>query len=365
MIRGMDEQRQRWNFIDLIEVIGILFVLMYHSTTYYFNILDKSLGLFLKYYLRTVLSMCVPLFFFANGYLLINRKFDFKKHINKLVRIVILTFIWGIGNVLLYRPIEDEYMSIVEIVKHILVCWPECTKHLWYMGALICIYVFFPFLKIAYDNNKQVFCYLIIIIACFTFGNTIINHVVSILSGLMGKGNEVYRQNWFGMFNPFRGIYGYAFVYFCVGGMAYDIKNKLETIEVVKRNVLAIVAIIFSSMLLFGEGVYFTFLTGEVWDVVCQGYDTVFTFISVCALFVLSLSYNKEYKCVKLISCNILGIYFIHDVIIHMLRPFVKEISLMDSYIGGLVFAVIVLMISLIVVLFLKQIPVVKQLFII
>lgn len=74
----------RWNYIDLMEFIGIFFVLIYHSTTYSCSWIEDGTALsFLRYYLRTILSTCVPLFFFVNGYLLFNRSFNLKKHIIK------------------------------------------------------------------------------------------------------------------------------------------------------------------------------------------------------------------------------------------------------------------------------------------
>ncbi len=72
----------RYDSIDLIECIAMLFVVMYHSTTvpYDFN---QSAYECVNYFIRAILSTCVPLFFFANGYLLINKKFDLKKHLKK------------------------------------------------------------------------------------------------------------------------------------------------------------------------------------------------------------------------------------------------------------------------------------------
>ncbi len=65
--------KKRLFFIDILESIAIFFVLSYHGTNYSFEFLqDRGNVLFyFRYYLRTILSCCVPLFFFANGYLLL------------------------------------------------------------------------------------------------------------------------------------------------------------------------------------------------------------------------------------------------------------------------------------------------------
>lgn len=79
----------RWSYIDILECIGIIFVIMYHTSTYNYDCLETNNALYVVRYLsRSLLSTCVPLFFFANGYLLFNRKFDLRKHIYKILKIV-------------------------------------------------------------------------------------------------------------------------------------------------------------------------------------------------------------------------------------------------------------------------------------
>ena len=66
---------KRIDFIDLLEFLAMTLVLLYHCTTYDFNILESaSVSVLLGYYFRAILSAGVPLFFFANGYLLFSRE---------------------------------------------------------------------------------------------------------------------------------------------------------------------------------------------------------------------------------------------------------------------------------------------------
>ena len=77
----VDNQTERYHAIDIIKVLGLLFVILYHSATYQYDWLEDGQALFyFRYYFRTILSTCVPLFFFANGYLLLNKQFDLRKH---------------------------------------------------------------------------------------------------------------------------------------------------------------------------------------------------------------------------------------------------------------------------------------------
>ncbi len=349
---------KRWNHIDLLECLGILFVIMYHSTTYNFQFLEKPSALFyMRYYLQGVLSTCVPLFFFANGYLLLNRKLDLKKHIIKSVKIVILTFVWGIVNVFCLMYIENEYLSAIDFIKYVWTWHQGWINYLWYMGALICLYVFFPLLKIVFESNRKVFLYFTIIVAIFTFGNTLLNHTASATLMYLGKAQQVTNFNFFNMFNPFKYSFGYTFVYFCLGGIAYDFKDKIESIAPIKRNTTATVAIFFNCLILFALGIVFSKKTGEIWDVVWNGYDTIPTLINVCSIFVLSLSYKRNIPILRRVSCNTLGIYFIHGTLLHIFAPIVKTIPILCTYFGCICYAVLILLIGLAITGIIKKIP--------
>ena len=117
---GMEEKK-RLSHIDLLENIAILFVILYHNTFYFFDITkDAAVSNYLLYFGRTILSTCVPLFFFTNGYLLFNRSFDLRKHIFKMVRIILLVFIWAVLLMPVYLLIDGEPLKIGSILSNIL-----------------------------------------------------------------------------------------------------------------------------------------------------------------------------------------------------------------------------------------------------
>ena len=256
---------------------------------------------------------------------------------------------------------KNEYLSVKEFIKAIWTWKQGWINYLWYMGALICIYVFFPILKLAFDTNKKVFVVFIITAAVFTFGNVLVNHAVSVVLGLAGYTHSVLNINVFNMFNPFIGIYGYTFVYFCMGGIAHVYEEKIRAISVYKRNICAAVAIICGCVFLFVLGIIFSRQSGEMWDVVWNGYDTVFTLINVCAVYVLSLSYTKHIKLIQLISVSTLGIYFMHMIFISIFRPLAINTMFFSTYSGCIVFAVLILILCAISNLCIKKIPLLKK----
>lgn len=263
-------QKKRFSYIDIIETIAICFVLLCHSTLFSYDFLEKTtLTRYVRYYLRTILSTCTPLFFFANGYLLFSRDFDLQKHIFKMVKLVILTIIWAVITLCILQVIKGDYFSITGFIEA-LWNWKEgWINHLWYMGALICIYVFFPLLKNAYDTNIRMFFYFTIICTVFTIGNTSINQFGTVCANLFfGKSISIEGLNFFNIFNPFRGIRGYSFVYFCIGGVAYYFQNEIDKISTRNRNIISLLAIFLSCLGLFVTGCCYSKTYGSIWDVV-------------------------------------------------------------------------------------------------
>lgn len=350
--------------IDLLESIAILLVVIYHSKLYNFDFLssDSSLS-YLGYLFNTLLSPCVPLFFFANGYLLLNKRLCLKKHIFKIIRLIILAGVWGIVLILIQMPIKHKYLSVVEIIKtlwHRDYIWNLYA--LWFLGALVCIYIFFPLIKLVYDSNKKIFLYFIIVCAIMTFGNVLLNEIGTIfLSKILHKGITLNDFNFFNMFNPFK-EYSYAFVYFCIGGYMYLLKDMLLSINSRKRNFLAILTMIVCCLCLWGVGICYSTTSGKIWDVVWNGYNTIFTFINVVCIYILCLNLNKDIKLIRKISCSTFGIYFIHVIPIAITKEFVRNISFLSNIPCNILYAVAVLFVSLTITLIIRKIPISKRL---
>lgn len=354
----------RLNHIDLIEFIAIFFVIIYHSTIYSFNfITEKTFINYMSYFFRTILSTCVPLFFFANGYLLFNREYDFKKHVKKIIKLIILTFVWSGVLMPLYVAISGETLSIKEIISKILYNDIDWNMNIfWFMGELVCIYLLFPALKSLFDSDKKSFVFFTIVVFLLTFGLIIGNQTLKILGFVFhcSLGRLDYPR--ITMFNPFN-KYGYAFVYFCFGGLIYTYEDKIRAFSKIKRNIISVVGIIVSCFLLFIIGLIKTHgANGNVWDVVWNGYDTIFTFFNLIFIYVLSLSYDKDIKFVKNVSCNTLGIYFIHKFFIRLTRPFIMSYGFLCNIPFNILYAFLIMCVCLLICLCFRKIPLLKKL---
>ena len=366
MASELKKEVLRYNEIDLIEAIAIFFVIFYHCTTYSFDFISN--GTFHNYFLyftRTILATCVPIFFFVNGFLLLNKPFNLKKHITKCVNLLVIIFFWAIITMPIYLMIKGEPITLNAIVVPILNLSTDYDINLfWFLGALICIYILFPLLKSCFDTNKKAFIFFTVVCGILTLGFNLINEIVLIASrftGTLESGIEVPLLTMFNLFRgSYGGMYGYSFVYFCTGGLFYSFKDKILNIPSYKRNLISISGIIVCCSCLFIMGVLHSkYVHNKTWDIVWNGYDTIFTFFNVIFIYTLCLNYKKEFKLIKTISINTMGIYLIHNIFINLCTPHITDS--MKNIGFNTAFALIVLLLSLLLSVILKKIPIIKN----
>ncbi|MBQ3193457.1 MAG: acyltransferase [Oscillospiraceae bacterium] len=351
----------RLTHIDLLECIGIYFVLFFHGSLYTYDYIMKSdLGTYLTVFPRSLLATCVPIFFFCNGYLLFGRPLDVKKHVKRMIRMVFLSFFWGSVLTLIMQPVFGERLTW-ESFWYKLTNW-EWANQIWYMGALIGVHVFFPLMKAAYDHDKKAFYCFVAVCAFLTMGNTLINQIRTLLCRFLLQERMVYAGHNFNIFNPFQKIAGYAFVYFCMGGIMLSVQEKIEAVPARKRNCIALVVLTVSTVIQGVMYILFSRMLQQLWDVVWKGYDTVFTLVNVLCLFVLCLNWKQDRPLIRTISANTLGIYLLHVIPTWTLSSRAVQVPFLASVPGSAVFSLAVLLMTLGLCLILKRIPLIRKL---
>ena len=357
------EKKNRFEYLDILEFIAIFLVISCHGTTYNFDFIKESAPIYyVRYFLRSLASASVPLFFFINGYLLFNRELNLKKHLYKTLRLAVLTVIWAIISVLVMMPIQHEAMTVKGFLVRV---WGMSDNWLWYMGTLVGIYILFPILKSTYDYSEKCFRYFVIICAVMTFGNRLICNVMTVAAHSLINYPNVIKMNVFNAFNPFQGIYWYDFVYFCGGGLIYKyIPRIMEKLK--KLTVISAIALPISMALLTLWGVYVSRLNAEVWDNTWGGFDTIFTPVMVLAMFIISLNYNPQNKTIKktveTVSKNTLGLYLIHELYILPTVEFVRGIDIARNIPGDILYTICIVSVCMATIWLIKKIPVVKKL---
>ncbi len=365
--QGVIPKHNRIDFIDLLEFVAMSFVLIYHCTTYSFDVIaSPGPGVSFNYFFRAFLSVGVPLFFFANGYLLLNRELIMKKHLIKTLRLAGITIIWSLIFVVFLMLKEHQDLSVKKILLSLLTSKNGGLNQFWFLGALICIHLVFPVLKSCYDTNRKAFVFLAVLCGVMTIGNKLICGVGTVAAHELIGYPEQIRENVFFIFNPFQGVYWwYALAYFCCGGLAIDAVPYIRAHQR-KMNVFAVCVLLSSALLLSLWGRYLSRLEGSVWDHVWGGYDTVFTFLMAASWFVLSQNYHpkreKTRKLIEAVSRNTLGIYLIHEIYVYLTIYRVRELAFARNVIGSIVLAAGIMLASLLSVYLIKKIPVLNKL---
>lgn len=358
---------KRYYHIDLMEAIGILFVVIYHSGLYKYNFVkDAALNseiviYYLRYFLRTILSTCVPIFFFVNGYLLLSKPYDLSKHIQRTKHLILMP-LWGLVLMPIYLLLDGQKISIKTSILNLLNITTEWGMNLfWFIGALIVIYIFFPALKTLYDKDIKSFFSFVVVMFVLTFGIKLINQFLMFTGIVFHHHFTSINYPLINMFIPIR-QYGYSFVYFCAGGLAFRYEKKILCVTKKKRNLIATCAIVISCTLLFLIGVFYSrFVLSDIWDVVWEGYDSIPTFINVLAIYTLTLNIDKGHEMIEYISKNTLGIYLFHGLIIRATRPYLKSIEILCNYPVNIIYGLLIVLLSLMITKLLKSIPIIRS----
>lgn len=363
---------KRIDNIDLLESIAMFFVIVYHThSDIPHNVLaEHSVVDNINYCVRSILSTCVPLFFFCNGFLLFNRPFSLKKHLTKTFKMFVLSLVWGFLSAsfslfVIHRGEVVNFKEFVSILLHLKIGW---NNHIWYLQALIVLYLLFPFLKNSFDYARYVFKYAVIMAFVIILGCNLFSEI-----GTIFLGKHIENINFLGPYNPIRFGHGHSLMYFLIGGTVGCYHEKLLSLLSKRMNLLlpcSLLAIICASILLGLYGIYVSKLDGIVWDNVWFGYGTIFTLLSVLFFYIASLSYHSKQNwfnfIVRIVSCNTLGIYFLQDFYTKMFgkfcRPYLSTLGLIDDYVEKIMCCLIIMLLCLLTTLAIKRIPIVKKL---
>lgn len=362
--------KPRLAWVDLFESLAILMVVFYHATSSIAHTDFSSVTtphFFLFYFFRSLLAVCVPIFFFANGFLLFRKPtFDFKTHLHKTLHFVFLALFWYLITVIFLLFLHRSELSLSNPFA-ILAAVKSNLNHLWYLGALVCLYLFFPLLKVTYDHHPTAFLYFAILCCILTFGSSLLNELATFISYFCSSSHQVFTElNPFNIFNPLRGLYEFSFAYFCLGGLAAHFLPRLLNIPVKKRNIFAAISLIFSWFALFGLSLLYCAASGKVWDNVWYNYASVFTLLAVFALFLLCQNFSRCPKILTTISQNTLGIYLIHTLLIAAtayfgLNSFLTDFTSPLLLIFNLLYSLGVLAMSLLISLLLRRLPFIRR----
>jgi surface polysaccharide O-acyltransferase-like enzyme len=296
-----------------------------------------------------MVRVCVPLFFMVSGFLLLQKQeplgFYFSKRFKKLLVPIIF---WSLFFILWKNIVENGELPKFEQFYSLLL--KPSYYHLWFLYALIGIYLFVPILRIvtnSTDNKLLVYYCLIWFLAV---------SVIPFIEKVIGVDSKIDLHS-------ISGYIGYLVLGYILGKKTISLKVFIFSVAIY------LLMVIFTA-----SGTYYLTLSndGKFSDYL-YSYLAPNTIIAAISCFILikyvainSAVFNNTtlLKMVKKLSACSFGIYLIHPVFIYLFKT--GSIGLELSAFSGdpLLFipltSLIVFLLSFFMVLFIKKIPVIN-----
>lgn len=332
----MVKRREYW--LDVLKIISMFFVILLHTVCYGVN--DKLLSLSLLIYFSGVFA--IPLFFMVNGYLLLRKNENINYALKKIIKIIIIAFMWNIpiflGTLILKGKIINLFYNVFLNFNQHGYYW-----QFWFLGALIIIYLFLPLLQRLFNNEKGHYKYFIIIfIVICVFADIFNIYNCSV-------GNGIIKDNIIQTYRLWTWI-----MFFCLGGFINK-SNIFENIS--KRNHIFITAILIIITILYEYLFALKFYNSLFAENFYDSFIVIITCISIFTLF-KKIEFNRFKSKIVLLSSLSMGVYIIHPSIIRVLKHFY---SLNNNYFN--IFAsIIVYLVSLTISYIIMKIPKISNL---
>ena len=299
------KETKRYDHIDLLKFISMLMVVSLHTSLWNNNFMvNNNLNVFIQFIVRLICEG-VPIFVLINGYLLINKDVNLKKHIKKMCKIILIIVLWSSLSFTLICLVKKDSLSFKKIIDNVLlldVNEPNCG-HLWFLQHLFKLYLIYPILNFLFKENKKVYYYFFYIVLFFVFFPKLLISINNVM-------HSVYIGNFYTFIdriNPFRS--GIFIFYFMLGGILREKEDILKNnVKIILLGILSyIISVVYCYHIIKFEN--HPFVSNYI-------YGSILLAAIITALFSLTLKYkskNRIYnKYITSIGKNTMGIYLIH-----------------------------------------------------
>ncbi|WP_243525530.1 acyltransferase family protein [Bacillus pseudomycoides] len=294
-------------YIDVLRVFSMLAVVFLHTAA---GSLRGNLGSSTWHISNTitaVFSTSVPIFFMISGAMLMRSKKTTSLQITytqRLPKLVIPFVLWSIIAILYFGP---KPLQITSIIKSILYMPNQATTvHLWFMYAIIPLYILSPILKKMVDSLSSDLVKYMLILWFVT------NSLLPTIAGFVPD-----------KLKPIFTLYADFDMYFLGGYLGYFLLGYyLMTYEKKISKKLLIFIIIIDTLIITLGTWYKTVSIGE-YSEVFKMYVRVFEVILSGAIFLLAKEWFRNHslktymsRFVQILSPLSFGVYLMHNLVV-------------------------------------------------
>ncbi len=346
----MNNQSLYW--VDKARVWASFAVVVIHINALFLNIYSQEIPAFWAFsnFTGSLVRWSVPLFVMLSGFLLLSSQSQsLRDFLNKKMKRILFPLIGWSAIYYLYFFFRAKYLNgsplvLSNVVNNFLLGKPY--YHLYFLFLIFGLYLATPILKVFIQNASQN------LIKYFVFFSLSVVVIPVFLDYFLPN-------KWFGaivlgndsMFNFFIQYLGYFLAGFYIANYT----------RITTYNVIRVWIILFFSILVTMIGTYIYHDTGYFYS-----YLSINVMLMSLAVYYLFFYYKNPTsftfeKIIRFIAPNTLGIYLIHPIIFELF-PNIHQLSFkVGPLIGTLIISVIVYLISLILVIIARRIPVVRN----
>lgn len=313
---------------DILRVVSMCMVVIIHVA----NVYSRSFGLIgnksfvVSLFFNTISRISVPIFLMISGALLLDREFNLKKYIKRLIKFILLIIVWDA----IYLIWEYLYLGTTYDKLYKLLLNPY-RAHLWFLYTIVVLYAIQPLLRLILNKSNNIVKGLLLITWFMLSTLSMINLTIAQLFT----------------------IFSYI-GFFVLGKYLYDyVKSK----DLRKYNIPLIITMIICYTISICLN-YFSSIKYNRFYNLYFAYRTPFIILSSLSFYTLIISnYKKDIlsKIIMTLSDLSLGVYLVHGIFLDIT---IKELQYyrFNSLIGIPLFTLIILMSSILVVYIFKKI---------
>lgn len=321
-------KKSRQASLDIIRIIALIFVFMIHGVETVWGVSpdgladSSTLTKIIVMVIYTLGRLSVPLFLFITGYLMLGRYYKkedvltfYKTKVWKLLKI---TWIWTVIYYLVSAFLLDREFSTVEFIKQLLFVsdWFS-APHMWYMPAIIGIYLFIPFVSNTLQKiDTRVLAILLCLAVFYLFVVPTANDI-ALAYGKAAITNKV-ELHYLG---------GFCGVMIVIGQL---VRRGMTWLSKHVKTWMLVVSLIISIYLSVTMHYLLTAVLGNDYG---PWYDSVFILIASVSLFIIllrALGWRASGSKLTVMATSVFGCYLSHYLFIYLIEHIALSIGVSE-----------------------------------